>query len=841
MEDNREVVTQDPSMTEYSTVIDAPSTYTMTDSEKGVENLDSSASLVDASLPSAQNFNPGDENAHAYGTSYCAVHVANGNVASDSFAAAATDNLVSQEVDAAVPTHTVNYDSMNGVPSEIVDYQSSEVVEYGGASDAPDSHAGAQHFEEVYSAEEERLWNAVRINCLDFNAWTALIDETEKVAETNILKIRKVYDAFLAEFPLCFGYWKKYADHEARLDGANKVLEVYERAILAVTYSVDIWLHYCLFAISTYEDPDIIRRLFERGLAYVGTDYLSYPLWDEYIRYEESQQAWSNLAMIYTRILENPIQQLDRYFNCFKHLAASRALSEIRTAEEAALLASSVEVDGHGVEGEVCADGLEQSSKPVSAGLTEVEELEKYIAIREEMYRKAKEFDSKIVGFETAIRRPYFHVRPLDDPELENWHSYLDFTERGDDFNKVVKLYERCLIACANYPEYWIRYVLCMEASGSMELAINALARATQVFVKKQPDIHLFAARFKEHSGDILGARSQYELLYSEISPGFLEAILRHVNMEYRLGNKEDALSIYEKAIAAEQEKDQSQILPMLLILYSRFLYLVAGNAEKARDIFSGALETTQLSKPILEAAIHLESILPFPKRIEYLDLLVEKFITPNTDNCCMANTTDREDISCIFLEFLDLFGDPQSIKKADDRHALLFLRQKSMLVSKKRRANDFLASEKSKIAKSAPLPAQSVMGAYPNPQNQWPVGYEQKVSSWPQGNPQTQGQPWNPGYPLQAGYSAYSYAGYGQPQMPTSVAQVTTPGTYAPSYPSQNIGDNCMYEIMDDVEQAYTQQTYAVPATAATASVAGFQQQQPAAAAQPYYGAGYY
>lgn len=49
---------------------------------------------------------------------------------------------------------------------------------------------------------------------------------------------------------------------------------------------------------------------------------------------------------------------------------------------------------------------------------------------------------------------------------------------------QVVKLYERCLIACANYSEYWIRYVLCMEASGSLDLANNALARATQVFVK---------------------------------------------------------------------------------------------------------------------------------------------------------------------------------------------------------------------------------------------------------------------------------------------------------------------------------------------------------------------
>ncbi|XXG44988.1 hypothetical protein AAC387_Pa02g0196 [Persea americana] len=120
-----------------------------------------------------------------------------------------------------------------------------------------------QQFEEgsAISTEEDRLWSIVRANSLDFNAWTALIQETEKLAEDNILKTRKVYDAFLAEFPLCYGYWKKYADHEARLGTIEKVVEVYERSVQAVTYSVDIWLHYCMFAISTYGDPDTVRSV----------------------------------------------------------------------------------------------------------------------------------------------------------------------------------------------------------------------------------------------------------------------------------------------------------------------------------------------------------------------------------------------------------------------------------------------------------------------------------------------------------------------------------------------------------------------------------------------------
>lgn len=41
------------------------------------------------------------------------------------------------------------------------------------------------------SAEEERLWNIVRTNSLDFNSWTALIEDTEKVAEVCWFKIYK--------------------------------------------------------------------------------------------------------------------------------------------------------------------------------------------------------------------------------------------------------------------------------------------------------------------------------------------------------------------------------------------------------------------------------------------------------------------------------------------------------------------------------------------------------------------------------------------------------------------------------------------------------------------------
>ncbi|KAJ4851330.1 hypothetical protein Tsubulata_005696 [Turnera subulata] len=698
-------------------------------------------------------------------------------------------------------------------------------IENGNATDPVSGTAAEQQYIDgsvpPMSSEEERLWSIVRANSLEFDAWTALIEETEKVAGDKILKIRKVYDAFLAEFPLCYGYWKKYADHEARLGSMDKVVEVYERAVLGVTYSVDIWLHYCIFAISTYGDAETIRRLFERGLAYVGTDYLSFPLWDKYIEYEEMHGEWGRVAMIYTRILEIPNRRLDDYFNRFKAFAASHPLSELRTPDETASAATVVpEDDQPADEGERQPDAAEQSSKPVSAGLTEAEGLEKYIAVREEIYKKAKEFDSKIVDFENAIRRPYFHVRPLNDAELENWHNYLDFIERQDDFNKVVKLYERCLIACANYPEYWIRYVLCMEVCGSMDLANNALTRATQVFVKRQPEIFIFAARFREQNGDIPGARAAYQVVHSEIAPGLLEAIINHANMENRLGNLEDAYSLFEQAIAIEKGKEHSQMLAALYAQYSRFIYLVTNNADRAREILVEALENVQLSKPLLEVFIHLESFLPPPKRIDYLDSLVDKFIMPSSDGH-NATATEKEELSSIFLEFLGIFGETQSIKKAADRHTKLFLPHRSKTEIKKRNAEDSLASDKAKAAKQyadATSPAQSLISAYGTAQNQWPAGYGVQPQAWPQ---VTQAQ-WTPGY-NQAAYGAYGAYGssYAAPQVPTSVAQTAAYGTYPPTYPAQ----------------AFPQQSYAQP----TAAPALAPTQQAAAVPQPYYGNTYY
>lgn len=54
--------------------------------------------------------------------------------------------------------------------------------------------------------------------------------------------------------------------------------------------------------------------------------------------------------------------------------------------------------------------------------------------------------------YESGLRRPYFHVKPLDPTQLATWARYLEFSEGLGDHAASVRLYERCMVACANYP-----------------------------------------------------------------------------------------------------------------------------------------------------------------------------------------------------------------------------------------------------------------------------------------------------------------------------------------------------------------------------------------------------
>ena len=59
-----------------------------------------------------------------------------------------------------------------------------------------------------------------------------------------------MFDAFLAEYPLCYVYWNRYAEYELNQTGHESCVAVFERSVSAngIPFCVEMWEYYCSYA-----------------------------------------------------------------------------------------------------------------------------------------------------------------------------------------------------------------------------------------------------------------------------------------------------------------------------------------------------------------------------------------------------------------------------------------------------------------------------------------------------------------------------------------------------------------------------------------------------------------
>lgn len=79
-------------------------------------------------------------------------------------------------------------------------------------------------------------------------------------AQDDVNHIRSTYDAFFGEYPLCYGYWKKYAEAERRHGSNEAATAVYERGCAATPYSTDLWVAYAAFLLASDATTNAVRR-----------------------------------------------------------------------------------------------------------------------------------------------------------------------------------------------------------------------------------------------------------------------------------------------------------------------------------------------------------------------------------------------------------------------------------------------------------------------------------------------------------------------------------------------------------------------------------------------------
>jgi pre-mRNA-processing factor 39 len=220
--------------------------------------------------------------------------------------------------------------------------------------------------------------------------------------------------------------------------------------------------------------------LFERGATCVGLDFLSHPFWDKYIEFEERMEAYDKIFAILDRVVHIPMHQYARYFERFRQLASTRPLEELLPIDTLNQFRQEVIAEGPGA--------VQTGQQQIKMERGELE-IEREIRLRIdsfhlEIFARTQTETTKRWTYESEIKRPYFHVNELDEPQLVNWRKYLDFEEVEGDFARIQFLYERCLVTCAFYDEFWYRYARWMSAQPDKTEEIRQIyMRACTVFV----------------------------------------------------------------------------------------------------------------------------------------------------------------------------------------------------------------------------------------------------------------------------------------------------------------------------------------------------------------------
>lgn len=530
------------------------------------------------------------------------------------------------EVPASPPTEMVEMSEENGGAAE---------VPVGPDPDSFSMPQAAEDEEGEVPADFERLWKAAHDNPQDFTSWTDLLQYCEQ--EGHVSSSRRALEAFLVRYPLCYGYWKKFADLERRAGFNNKAEEVCVQGLQAIPLSVDLWIHYINLLLGTLdmnlpESPTRIRGVFEDAVQAAGLDFHSDRLWDLYVEWEKEQGNMRNATAILDRVLKVPTQLYNTHYDKFKEHLNSHEPKEVLPPEEYEELRTLCRQSQKAERAEQAQEEVEErppgEEEPATPEGTDTEELmqkirEQVLVLRDKVYQENEGEVRKRWHFEDAIKRPYFHVKPLDRLQLRAWHSYLDWeiaqlnpetkdpsqdpsqvsTEESavtaqpqegsedvavpHDDHRVRILFERCLIACSLYEEFWMRYIEYLEPQ-SVDEARAVFKRACEVHLRYKPNIHMHWATFEERHGDLTEARRVLEALEKTL-PGLAVVRLRRAALERRAGQLDQSEALLQEAVAESKEK------PTLHAFYSiklaRLLLKIGRNPSRARRVLQEALE----------------------------------------------------------------------------------------------------------------------------------------------------------------------------------------------------------------------------------------------------------
>ena len=444
---------------------------------------------------------------------------------------------------------------------------------------------------------------------------------------------------------------------------------MFERGLRAIPLSVDLWIHYLNYVKATHaENETLIRSQYERALDVCGLEFRSDKLWEAYIKWETEAKRLQRVVGIYDRLLATPTLGYNSHFGSFSDLVRANPPKDLLEPKEWDELKLEVERDaeqGEKVNDDEKKNEPKKAKKPLTA-----EELDE--AIRRKVLEGRKMLHEQTVQevtsrwtFEEGVKRPYFHVKPLERCQLKNWSDYLDYEMECGDRRRIVVLFERCLIACALYEEYWQKFVRFLS-DGSGDKGVNeeelekmtrdVYERACTIHHREKPRLHLMWSSFEECHGRIEKAA---EILANidELAPNLLQVEYRRINVERRRGNLDKCEELFRKYIVSAKSQ---QVASSLAIKHARFVHKMRNDLDRAMEILRAGQKNdpgnVRITLQMIDLAMQRERV----DEKEVVEILDAELNREDLDQEQRVLFAQRK------VEFLEDFGmNPKELQKA--------------------------------------------------------------------------------------------------------------------------------------------------------------------------------
>jgi pre-mRNA-processing factor 39 len=393
---------------------------------------------------------------------------------------------------------------------------------------------------------------------------------------------------------------------------------------------------------------NVLFRIFDRGAESVGLDFLSHPFWDKYIEYEELQEAHDKVFAILLRVIHIPMHQYARYFERFRQMCHTRPLEELVAPQVLSRFRAEVEAESYGV--------------PKTELEVERDIRAKADAFYYEVFTRTQSETTKRWTYEAEIKRPYFHVTELENHQLVNWRKYLDFEEEDGDYARIVALYERCLVTCAFYEEFWFRYARWMSAQpGKAEEVRNIYLRATTLVVPvSRPGIRLQFAYFEEMSGRADIARDIHAAVLNEL-PESVETITSWANLERRQKGLDAAIEVYKAQI--DSPRIDIFIKAALITDWAFLLWKIKGSVDEARIVFAKNVQYYSDSRTFWQKWLEFELEQPTNAEQEKQHAVRIKQVFDDLRTKSRLSAAVKKELAEVYMAYLQQRGGKDAMK----------------------------------------------------------------------------------------------------------------------------------------------------------------------------------